>query len=73
MQSRELHRAGTQNRVYHASVYKLTRHEGQLPIYVCAEYATPLKTLNEVMNRNSTEAGKLNTLQIVKKTNLCEK
>lgn len=58
LESRIIHRAGTQGRTYHASVYKLRPYENRKPIYVCAEYATPLLTLNETMNQNSPEARK---------------
>jgi hypothetical protein len=43
--------AGVQNRVYKNSVYKIKSDDGR-KVYVCAEYATPLKTFKDVVNFN---------------------
>lgn len=46
-------RAGVINRVYKNAVYKINYTSGnqQEKLYICAEYATPLKTLDEVTNK----------------------
>lgn len=52
LESKEVDRAGVKNRNYKNSVYKINTKSGQKK-YVTAEYATPVKTLWEVMKQNT--------------------
>lgn len=48
--------AGVHNRVYKNAVYKISCGNNK-KVYVSAEYASPLKTFNDVVNSSSDHAG----------------
>lgn len=55
---RRMDRAGVKNRQYHNSVYKIWigKDYKRKPVYVCAEYATPLLTFYEVTRHNTPDS-----------------
>lgn len=51
--SKELTVAGVRDRVYKNSVYSIEHPTTKKVVYVCTEYATPLKTFKEVVKNNT--------------------
>lgn len=49
--------AGVKDRVYKNSVYKILTDNASEKVYVCLEFATPLKTFYDVLHSSSRFAG----------------
>ncbi|XP_022905121.1 stimulator of interferon genes protein homolog [Onthophagus taurus] len=57
----EVSRGGVHNRVYKNTVYKLEKDGNRY--YVCAEYATPLRTMYDIVHTNNPHAVLYETFQ----------
>lgn len=51
--------AGVRERVYKHSVYSIKHPKAKKHVYVCAEFATPLKTFKEVFTNATAHTGNL--------------